>query len=127
MVQLMESLSHRVLARIRHEMRDKKISQPDLAGMLHCSQSRISKILTEAAKLKVDTLGDLCQIVGLAVTEVVRDRGMEFVAEMTPTELRILEHIRGMSPRARQGLELLFEIAHVPGRTAKDEPPTKKR
>ncbi len=107
-------------------MRDKKITQPDLAGMLSCSQSKVSKILTSAALLKVDTLGDLCQMVGIRVTEAVRDSGLEFVAEMTPTELRIFQHVQGMSERERHGLELLFGIPQTPVRRAKDELPIKK-
>lgn len=123
----MQSLSERALTRIRDEMRKRGISQPDLANLMHCSQSRISKILNSASKLTVDTLGDLCFHVSLPVTEVVRDVGLEFVAEMTPTELRLLERIRAMPPRPRQGLEGLLEILPPPPRFAKDVKPKKKR
>ena len=31
---------------------------------------------------------------GISLTELVRDHGLEFCAEMTPTELRALENLR---------------------------------
>jgi len=126
MVLRMDRLSERVLARIRDEMREQGISQPDLAAMLKCSQSRISKILTAAAKLKVDTLSDLCLVLSLPVTEVVRDRGMEFVAEMTPTELRVFQQYRKLTPDMQETFAKLLSVRFVEPRRALDRKKKKK-
>lgn len=106
-------------------MRLKGITQPDLASLMKCSQSRISKILTADATLDVDTLAALCFHVGLPVTEVLRDRGMEFFAEMTPSEMRVLEAFRAATPTMRSGVMQVLGITIVEPARA-HEPKRKK-
>lgn len=77
------------------------VSQRDMAGWLGCSQSRVAKLLNGRVGLGVDDLEILCRAVGVSPTEAVRDRGLEFVADMKPTELRLLELFR----RADKGTE----------------------
>lgn len=96
--------------RVREEMERKKLSQREVADLLVWSQSRIAKILTGRVELTVDTLEALCFAVGLSLTEAVRDHGMEFCAEMTPTELRILERIRQLPKPVLDAVMTLLQV-----------------
>jgi transcriptional regulator with XRE-family HTH domain len=87
----MDTLADRALATIREAMDKRGLSQSDLAGILNCSQSRVAKLLNKRIMMTVDDLEALCFAVDLSVTETVRDRGYEFVSEMTPSELRFFE------------------------------------
>ncbi len=88
------SPAENAISRIRDEMRTRQLSQRDIAERLKCSQGRIAKILNARVNLRVQDLGELAQAVGITLTEAVRDRGLEFYAEMTPTEVRVLERLR---------------------------------
>lgn len=114
----MPKLSEQVRLRIREEMARKDMSQRDLAGLLDWSQSRIAHLLTGRVEMSVDDLAGFGFALGLAATEIVRDRGMEFVAEMTPTELRLLERIRQLSAEQRSALLTMLGIASVEARRA---------
>jgi transcriptional regulator with XRE-family HTH domain len=96
-----DPLSVRALRRIQEEMDREKVNQADIAGMLKWSQSRVSKLLNGKLELTVDALASLCFAVGILPTEAVRDHGMEFCAEMSPTELRFLERLRQLTPDMR--------------------------
>jgi transcriptional regulator with XRE-family HTH domain len=102
-IQPMHVRSDQARLRIREEMERKRLSQRDLAGLLGSdwTQSRVGKILTGRVKLVLDDLEQLCFAVGISLTEAVRDHGLEFCAEMTPTELRFLERIRQLTPELR--------------------------
>jgi transcriptional regulator with XRE-family HTH domain len=114
-----ETPAERALLRVRAEMARKKMSQRDVAGILDWSQSRVSKNLNERIELGVNDLGDLCFAVGISLTEAVRDQGLEFCAELTPTEVRVLEGLRHIP----QGLSdyIVGFILHLSG-TAKHRP-----
>jgi transcriptional regulator with XRE-family HTH domain len=86
------------------------LSQRDVADLLQWSQSKVSKLLKGRSDLGVDDLSALCFAVGITLTEAIRDRGMEFYAEMAPTELRVLERLRGMSPALREAFLLLLDV-----------------
>jgi transcriptional regulator with XRE-family HTH domain len=90
----MSTRSEDVRLRLRDEMTRRKLSQRDVAGLLGWSQSKVAHILTGHVVLSVDDLADFCFALGLRLTEAVRDHGLEFCAEMTPTELRIVERVR---------------------------------
>lgn len=90
----MSTLADRARLRLREEMSRKHLSQRDLADLLKWSQSRVARALTGRSGIALDDLEALCFGVGLSVVEAVRDHGLEFLADMTPTELRILERIR---------------------------------
>lgn len=109
--------AERALLRVREEMNERHISQRDLAALLRCSQGRITKILNGGVNLRVDDLETLADAVGLRLTELVRDRGLEFYAEMTPSELRIFQTIR-RSPKVMQGVMILLDIPGAPESTA---------
>lgn len=114
----MATLAERVRDKIKDEMARKHLSQRDVAGLLGWSQSRIAKLMTGRVELGIDDLEGLSFAVGLAPTEVVRDRGLEFCAEMTPTELRLLERYR-QSPNAVK--DALLTLMDVKVRTAQPE------
>lgn len=100
-VPAMPRLSVGVRLRLREEMARKDMSQRDVAGILGWSQSRVAHILTGRVEMSVDDLAEFSIGLGLQPTEVVRDHGLEFCAEMTPTELRFLERLRQL-PQADQ-------------------------
>lgn len=81
-------------------MSERHLSQRDLADEIskrtreQWTQSKIGKLLTGYTELGVNELAQLADAVGISMAETVRDRGMEFYAEATPTELRILAHLK---------------------------------
>jgi len=91
-------------------MTKKHLSQRDVAGLVGWTQSRVAKLLTGRRELGVDDMETLGFAVGLAPTELVRDRGLEFCAEMTPSELRILETIRDAPQPVRDALTTLLGV-----------------
>lgn len=105
--------SERALLRIREEMTERHLSQRDLAEALKCSQSRVAKILHGGVNLRLDDLQTLANAVGVSLTEVLRDRGLEFYAEMTPTELRVLEKVR-RRPAVLHAVMLLLDMKGAP-------------
>lgn len=94
MVTAMPRLSEQVRHRLREQMSVLDMSQRDVAGILGWSQSRVAHLLTGRVEMSIDDLAEFASAVNLRATEAVRDRGMEFCAEMTPTELRLLELLR---------------------------------
>lgn len=101
--------AERAVLRIREEMTARNISQRDLADRLNCSQGRIAKMLNGHVELRLNDAEELAQAVGLTLVEVIRDRGLEFYAEMTPTEVRMLERLR-QRPSAMQGVLYILEL-----------------
>lgn len=104
------TLAEQVRLRIREEMTHRKMSQRDVAGLLGWSQSRVAHLLTGRVEMSVEDVAGFGFALGLQPTEIVRDRGMEFVAEMTPTELRLFERIRQLTPEQRGALYQLLGI-----------------
>lgn len=123
----MSSLADRARLRLREEMSRKHLSQRELADLLKWSQSRVARAMTGRSGIALDDLDALCFGVGLSVVEAVRDHGLEFLAEMTPTELRVLERIRQLP---RPTLDALMTLLNVPANTRLQErraAPEKKR
>jgi transcriptional regulator with XRE-family HTH domain len=89
-----ESVSARTRLRLRHELARRELSQNDIAGRLEWSPSRISKVLNGKIGMDLDDLAAICFAMGFSLVEAVRDHGLEFLAEMTPSEMRFLERIR---------------------------------
>lgn len=98
----MPRLSEQVRLRLREEMTRRDMSQRDVAGLLGWTQSRVAHILTGRVEMSVDDLAEFAFGLGLVPTEVVRDRGMEFCAEMAPHELRVLEQLRQLPQADRE-------------------------
>jgi len=75
-------------------MTHKHLSQQEVADLLKWTQSKVAQKLTGRTPITLEELEALAFAVSLSPTEVVRDTGLEFCAEMTPTELRVLELFR---------------------------------
>lgn len=118
----MGDLSDRVRLRLREEMGKSGLSQRDVADLIGWTQSKVAKHLTGRVEIGLDALEALCFAVGLSATEVVRDHGLEFCAEMQPHELRLLEHFRQQTPDTRDAFLKILKVAkttHLPERYAK--------
>lgn len=105
----------RTRRRLKEELDARKISQRDLADLLSrrdtqvWTQSKIGKILNGRVELKIEDADLIARTAGITLTEAVRDRGLEFCAELTPSELRVLERIR-QRPDFLQGIMILLDI-----------------
>lgn len=108
------SISSNALLRIREEMHNKDINQRDMAERLKCSQGRVNKMLNGGVNLRVEDLGALARAVGLPITETLRDRGLEFYAEVTPREQRILERLRQRGSHVEQAVLQLLDVEEKP-------------
>ena len=102
--------SSKVRERLLSEMKARELSQTDIAGLLGWSQPRVSKVLHGRVELNVDDLAQLCFAVGISMTEAVRDQGMEFCAEMTPTEFRTFERMRQLHPTVLDAIMTLLDV-----------------
>lgn len=107
------TLAERAILRIREEMHARGLSQRDLAGLLKCSQGRVAKLLTGGVKLRVDDVAILAEAVGITAVEAIRDRGLEFFAELSPSEVRLLERLR-RQPHRLQGALLMLDVDPAP-------------
>lgn len=111
--------SDRVRARLKEELRARDISQRELADALsrhtddYWTQSKVGKVLNGNVELKVDDADAIAKVAGIFLTEAVRDRGLEFYAEMTPTELRVLERMR-QRPNLLHGILMILDMGHLP-------------
>lgn len=122
--QHMSEFTTSVRQRIIDEMRKLNISQRDMAGQLEWSQSRVAKILKGRVEMGISDLEAMCFIVGISKVEAVRDRGMEFCADLTPTELRLIEKLR-KKPKALAAVMDLLDIETSPS-DAKTARPRRK-
>lgn len=115
-----ETLNDRVRARLKEEIKRKHLSQRKVAHILNDPelQPQISRLLSGKQVIRLADLERLCFAVGIAPTEAVRDHGLEFCAEMSPTELRFLEALRALDPIDR---DAVLRVLHVQTKTAKPE------
>lgn len=121
----MQPVSRRIRQKLRDKLAHRKISQRALAARLYrttgeeWSQSKVHKILTGQVELKVDDLSLMAAEAGLSLVELVREPGRELVADMTPTEMRIVNAMRE-SPRFMElmaaSVKTLEEYGVKPGR-----------
>lgn len=125
-----EGFAERVRLRLKAELDKKRptkgkpgLSQNGVAELLQWDASRISRLLSGEQEMTVEDLGALCFALGLHPSEAVRDQGLEFLAEMTPTELRVLMAIREATPNMRDGI---LQVLGVRSTTARPERYAKK-
>ena len=92
--------AERIRLRLREELDARDISQRDLAdalsrkGLEIWTQSRVGKILTGRVALCVDDVEAFANALGLDLVEVVRDRGREFCADLTPSQMKLITIVR---------------------------------
>lgn len=113
-----ETLNERVRRRLKEEKERRDLSERDLSGILNWSQSRVAQKLGGRTPITLDELEALCFGLSLLPSEAVRDRGLEFCAEMTPTELRALEALRSATEATRGAI---LTLLHVKSTTALPE------
>lgn len=119
-------LNDRARQRIREEAERRKLSHRNMAGFLGWGFNKVMQKLTGRTPMTLNEYAAMCFAVGLQPTEGVRDRGLEFLAEMTPKELRLLELARALSPTEFDGLlHLLSRTAHVQLEKRRATPPRK--
>lgn len=111
--------SDRARLRLREELQARNITQQDLAEALTeitgevWSKGKVNHVLNGHVQLLVDDADAIAKVAKLYLTEVVRDRGLEFYAEMTPTELKILERIR-RRPKVLQVVMMVCDLEPLP-------------
>jgi transcriptional regulator with XRE-family HTH domain len=116
------TLSALVRQRLRLRMTEKHFVQRDIAGMLGWSQSRVAKVLSGRTAVDIDELGEFCAALGITAVETVRDPGLEFVADLTPYELRVLERFRAIDPKLQEAVATILNVKKptTPQRYAKE-------
>lgn len=112
------NLPDRVRQRLRDELTREKVSQQELADMIKWTQSRVAQKLTGRTPITLEELDALCFGLSLSPVEAVRDHGLEFCAELTPTELRMLEQIRRLP---RPVIDAVLTLLRVPLSTNKPD------
>lgn len=90
------------------------LSQAKIARRLGWSQAKMSKVLNGKMDLTVDDLEAICLEVHLYTTEAVRDTGREFCAELTPSELQMLERFRELPDDAKTAFMHLLRVPDAP-------------
>lgn len=113
-VSAVSDLADRVRLRLREEMTRKHLSQPEVADLIHWTQSRVAQKLTGRTPITLPELETLAFAVGLPITEVVRDHGVEFCAEMRPTEVRVLDQFRRCTPAQRDTVQRVIDAFAAP-------------
>lgn len=125
---MLEPLAQRTRKRVREELDRKKVVQSDIAGQLGWSQAKVAQKLNGRTPWTLEELEALCFIAGISPVEALRDRGMEFCAELTPSELRFLEVYRALSQLDRDAIaQLLTGKSKLLTETRRAAPPAKKR
>lgn len=108
---MIEPFATRVRKRVREELDRLGLVQADIAGQLKWSQSKVAQKLNGRTPWTLEELDALCFIAGIQPTEAVRDRGLEFCAEMTPTEMRLLERIRQLPQPDQDAIMRVLGVA----------------
>jgi transcriptional regulator with XRE-family HTH domain len=124
-----DRLAERVRQRLKAEKLRLKFSDRDLAGMLGWSASKVDQKLNAKSAINLDELEALCFALSLAPSEAVRDPGLEFIAELTPLELRVLEHYRDGNRNLKDAIHTVLHVRaspYAPQRYA-TEPPELRR
>ncbi len=85
--------------------------------MLNTNQSRVNKLLNGKIAINLDDLEDFCTAFQLSPTEVVRDQGLEFCSEMTPSELRLYQLFK----KDKNVFEAVLQICEIRTKTNKPE------
>lgn len=119
----MSVLGERVRLRLREELARQKLSQPDVADLIGWTQSRVAQKLTGRTPITLDELEALAFAVGMSPTELIRDRGFEFCAEMTPSEFKALQQLRLLLPPLRKAFETMLEAKAAETRQASPRRP----
>lgn len=117
-VPMSEDFADRVRQRLRDEKAAKNLSEREIAELIQWTQSKVAQKLSGRTPITLAELDALCFALSLSATEAVRDRGLEFCAELAPHELRLLENLRRLDPATR---DAVLQIANVKVKTDRPE------
>lgn len=115
-----DTLSERARMRLRDELYARRIMQRDACAHLEratgetWSQSRLSKTLNGEVGLLVDIAAALADMAGITLVDIVREPGRELVADLTPSEMQLLQAVRSRP-------QLLPALLQLLGPTARGE------
>ena len=102
-------------------MDERKFSQRDFAERMGRSQPWVAKVIRGPRKggqdVRLEDLDDLALALGVTSVELVRDHGLEFVAELTPSEMRVLQQFRKLPAPLQQTVRDMLTIPHALGET----------
>lgn len=103
----------RIRTRLRELLARQGVTQVELCARLTrltgetWHQQHMSKLLNGGNVLTVEQLALIAYAAGLSLVEVVREPGKEFVGDLTPTELRLLDAVRAHPDSVPALLQLL--------------------
>ena len=89
-----------VRLRLRDLLQQRGVSQTELTRRLTRATGdewlidHVSKLLRGEIRLRVEDVLVMCEVADLSLVELFREPGREFVADLTPTELRLLHALR---------------------------------
>ncbi len=110
--------SDRARDRLKDEVARQGVSQRDLAKRLQkrdpsddWTQGRVAKILNGKVKLTVDAAELFAEELGVPVAELFRERGREWSADLSPSELALVERYRSLPSTAQSAATVLLSSA----------------
>lgn len=86
--------------RLRESLHKRGVSQSELVKRLSAASgeewliAHVSKIINGHIRLRVEDLLLIAQVADLSLVELFREPGRELVADLTPTELRLVHALR---------------------------------
>lgn len=86
--------------RLREALHAKRVSQSELTKRLSAKTgdewliAHVSKILNGHIRLRVEDFLLMVDVAGLSLVDLVREPGRELIADLTPTELRLIHALR---------------------------------
>lgn len=89
-----------VRLRLRELLQTRGVSQTELTRRLTRASGEtwlidhVSKLLRGEIRLRVEDVVLMCEVAGVSLVELFREPGREFVADLTPTELRLIHALR---------------------------------
>lgn len=88
------SPAERVRLRLQQWMDTTKIGQRQLADDLQKTQVWLQKVLAGENHIRLRDLDDVARALHTTASELVRDEQDRYQFELTPTEVRVIEHMR---------------------------------
>jgi transcriptional regulator with XRE-family HTH domain len=109
--------AERVRQRVIALMEDLDLSQRQLAERVGRTQPWVAKVVRGPKRggqdVRLEDLDDLAMALGVTAVEMVRDPGLEFVADLTPSEMRILEQLRRIPQTGFDAVRTLLSLQRI--------------
>lgn len=107
------SAAERVRQKVIALMDERGYSQREMARRLERSQPWVAKVIRGPLKagqdVRLEDLDDVALALGVTAVELVRDHGLEFVANLTPSEMRMLQQIRKLPAHVIEAVRVLID------------------